>query len=232
MARLPTTLLVLACLTLAACGGGSDPEATEGSAATTGGPAEAEPPDQRSANPGAENDDGRSSDEVGVGSEEGSEGEPSTEDDGTGDFATQLTRSEREVARTVREYVGALDRRDGERLCSILADPPGLEGIELPRSRGNCAESLAASIGFRDPRGLPVWESAAVASVTVEVDGDSARAIATVVTEFADRDQPSIEDDVVYLVRKNGRWTIAKPSSTLLRAVGIADVPPSVLTPP
>ena len=52
------------------------------------------------------------------------------------------------------------------------------------------------------------------------------------VTRFADRDEVSIEDDVVYLVRDAGSWSIAKPSSTLYRAVGIADVPPSVLTPP
>jgi hypothetical protein len=57
--------------------------------------------------------------------------------------------------------------------------------------------------------------------------------VATVVTRFADREEASIEDDVVYLVLDGGAgWLIAKPSSTLYRAVGIADVPPSVLTPP
>ena len=51
-------------------------------------------------------------------------------------------------------------------------------------------------------------------------------------THFADRDEVSVEDDVVYLSRTGDRWLIAKPSSTLYRAVGIADVPPSVLSPP
>ena len=56
--------------------------------------------------------------------------------------------------------------------------------------------------------------------------------VATVVTTFADRDERSVEDDVVYLVRAGGRWLVAKPSTTLYRAVGIADVPPSVISPP
>jgi hypothetical protein len=66
----------------------------------------------------------------------------------------------------------------------------------------------------------------------VEVQGDEAKVVATTVTEFSDRDEPSIEDDVVYLVRSGDDWLIAKPSSTLYRSVGVADVPPSVLAPP
>ena len=65
-----------------------------------------------------------------------------------------------------------------------------------------------------------------------ELDGEMATVVATVVTRFADRDEASVEDDVIYLARADGRWLVAKPSSTLYRAVGIADVPPSVLSPP
>jgi hypothetical protein len=66
----------------------------------------------------------------------------------------------------------------------------------------------------------------------VELEGSTAKLVVTVVTRFADRDELSIEDDVVYLERSGRRWLIAKPSSTLYRAVGVADVPPSVLAPP
>ena len=57
--------------------------------------------------------------------------------------------------------------------------------------------------------------------------------IATVITRFADRDEPSIEDDVVYLGRlaRRRRVWVSKPSATLYRAIG-AEVPPSALTPP
>ena len=66
----------------------------------------------------------------------------------------------------------------------------------------------------------------------VTVGAGEARVTATVVTEFADRDQPSIEDDVIYLVELGGEWLIAKPSSTLYRAVGKPEVPPEAIAPP
>jgi len=139
---------------------------------------------------------------------------------------------ERDAERTAREYVEALDARDGAAVCALLL-PGALDEVELPEPRGNCAASLEASIGYRDPRGLPVWESATVPTVRVtELDGGSAVVVATVITRFADRDEDSVEDDVIYLARGDGRWLVAKPSSTLYRAVGIADVPPSVLSPP
>lgn len=141
---------------------------------------------------------------------------------------------ERQAEATVREYVAALDARDGAGACALLA-PGALEGFELPEPRGGCAPSLEASIGYRDPRGLPVWAGARVAAVrSIEVAGDAAGAkvVATVITRFADRDEPSIEDDVLYLTRSGGPWLVAKPSATLYRAVGIAEVPPSVLSPP
>jgi hypothetical protein len=142
------------------------------------------------------------------------------------------TALDRDAERTVARFIAALDARDGERACSLLA-PGALETLALPKPRGDCAASLAASIGYRDPRGLPVWDSAELTQVRFERLGrTSATAVATVVTRFADREEVSIEDDVIYLVRTGGRWRIAKPSSTLYRAVGIADVPPSVLAPP
>jgi hypothetical protein len=144
----------------------------------------------------------------------------------------RLSPDERAVARAVRAYVEALDQRDGAAACSLLA-PGAIDAVELPKERGDCAASVQASIGYRDPRGLPVWKSARVVALpSLEVDGEQAKVVATTVTQFADRDEPSIEDDVVYLVRSGDEWLIAKPSSTLYRAVGVADVPPSVLAPP
>ena len=144
----------------------------------------------------------------------------------------RVTRLEREAERTVRAFVAALDDRDGERVCALLG-PGALAQIQLPERRAGCPASLEASIGYRDPRGLPVWDGVEIARVrSVEIDGDAAKVVATVVTRFADRDEPSIEDDVVYLTRDGAGWLLAKPSATLYRAVGIADIPPSVLAPP
>jgi hypothetical protein len=135
------------------------------------------------------------------------------------------------VLAAARRYVAALSSRDGARVCAILA-PGALAEVPLPRERGGCAASLDASIGYRDPRGLPVFEDAEVSSATVEARGARARVVATIVTRFADRSQPSFEDDIVYLERRNRGWLIAKASSVLYRAVGIADVPPSAIAPP
>jgi hypothetical protein len=159
------------------------------------------------------------------------EGKPSgPAESGAGD--PRVTKLEREAERTVRAFVAALDARDGERACGLLGSG-ALGQIELPKRRAGCAASLEASIGHRDPRGLPVWKGAEIARISsVEIDGEAAKVVATVVTQFADRDEPSIEDDVVYLTRDGAAWLLAKPSATLYRAVGIADIPPSVLAPP
>jgi hypothetical protein len=146
----------------------------------------------------------------------------------------RVNARERQAANTVRAYIEALDARDGEGVCSLLA-PAALAGFEFPRPRSTCAASIEASLGYRDPRGLPVWERSRPRAIRVAElggDGRSAKVVATVATSFADRPEESIEDDVVYLVGAQGRWLVAKPSSTLYRAVGIADVPPSVLSPP
>ncbi|MGI8461733.1 MAG: hypothetical protein ACR2OC_08885 [Solirubrobacterales bacterium] len=123
-------------------------------------------------------------------------GDPSENGNASGREETEpegstLSRSEREAVAAAREYVTALDRRDGAKACALLITG-AIESVELPRNRGGCASSLEQSIGYRDPRGLPVWESASVEAA----------------------------------------WLIAKPSTSLYRAVGIAEPPPDVISPP
>ncbi len=153
---------------------------------------------------------------------------------GPAETATEDPRQnalERDALRTVTDYIEALDARDGATVCALFA-PGALDEIELPEPEPDCAASIEASIGYRDPRGFPVWEGATVPNVRAStIDRGSATVVATVVSHFADRED-SVEDDVVYLIRGENRWLIAKPSATLYRAVGIADVPPSVLSPP
>lgn len=142
------------------------------------------------------------------------------------------TGAEREAASTLRAYVRALNRGDGKRLCAVF-EPGALDDFDFPRERGSCAASVAASLGYRDPRGLPVWERSEVTdAIAVEVSGGEARVVATVFTVYAGVREPSIEDDIVYMREVDGAWLIVKPSATLYRAVGIADVPPSVIAPP
>jgi hypothetical protein len=142
------------------------------------------------------------------------------------------TATEQVVQRAAVRYVEALGDADGNAVCSALVEN-ALDEIELPRTRRDCATSLTASIGYRDPRGIPVFAGAELVALQgIEITANDARVTATVVTDFADRDEPSIEDDVIYLTRIDGAWRIAKASPTLYRAIGAADVPPNALAPP
>jgi hypothetical protein len=144
----------------------------------------------------------------------------------------RLDPAQRRVARVVRAYVAALDSHDGARACRLFA-PGALSEVSFPRDRSRCASSLSASIGYRDPRGYPVYSASRIARVTrVAIDGPDARVTATTVTRFADQREPSVEDDVIYLRRADGRWLIAKPSVALYRAIGVGVIPPQALAPP
>lgn len=139
---------------------------------------------------------------------------------------------ERAAAATMRAYVAALDAGNGERACSLFA-PGALDRLDFPRERGTCAASVEASLGYRDPRGLPVWRSSEVTdAISAEVDGAEARVVATIFTRYAGVREPSIEDDIAYLRAAGPRWLIVKPTATIYRAVGIAEIPPSVIAPP
>jgi hypothetical protein len=146
--------------------------------------------------------------------------------------AARLRADQRAVERTVTRYIEALDARSGAKVCATL-EPGALDGFKLPRQRGNCAASLDASIGYRDPRGIPAFEGVHLSEVgAIRVGRNSARATTSIVTNFSDRTEPSIEDDIIYLRRaEGGEWLIAKPSSALYRAIG-AEPGPEVIVPP
>jgi hypothetical protein len=144
----------------------------------------------------------------------------------------RLDPAQRRVANVARSYVAALDAREGARACRLIA-PGALSKVSFPRERGSCAATVSASIGYRDPRGFPVFADARVARVAgVALNGSEARVTATTVTRFADNREPSVEDDLIYLQRAGAEWLIAKPSATLYRAIGVGSIPPRVLAPP
>ncbi len=118
------------------------------------------------------------------------------------------------ASRAVRDYVEAIDDRDGAagvRAARARGDP----GLQLPREGAGCAASLERL--DRLPRPARASRSSArpasTRSATSTVGAGEARVTATVVTRFADRDEPSIEDDLIYLVELDGEWRVAKPSA-------------------
>jgi hypothetical protein len=144
----------------------------------------------------------------------------------------RLDPAQRQIGSVIRAYVAALNAHDGKRACALFV-PRALATVRFPRDRGSCATSLSASVGYRDPRGFPVYVRSRVARIPdVAISGTTARVTATVVTRFAGGREPSVEDDVIYLAKSGRRWLIAKPSATLYRALGVGNIPPQAIAPP
>lgn len=139
------------------------------------------------------------------------------------------------ATKAARSYVEAIDARRGRKLCGAFepgSDEPQ-ERLDLPETRQSCSASFEASFGYEGNDGQPAWaRSEMTEDVSAQTDGDSARVVATVFTEYADVREPTVEDDIIYLSRATGRWLVIKPSATLYRAVGIADIPLAAIRPP
>jgi hypothetical protein len=152
---------------------------------------------------------------------------------GQGGVRPPTATDRQRIERTVKSYIAALDADDGAALCRLFA-PGAFEGVKLPVHRGTCAATLTASIGHHGNSGSPRWLGTRLvdADTVVLVRGGDGRFTGTVVHRFAAGREPSIEDDVVYLRRADGRWLIVKPSASFYRAIGARDVPVTALTPP
>jgi hypothetical protein len=205
--------IALLMLVMVGCGGGSDqPEtaaSTTGSAVATGpgkGAVTAElPPDTVAPPDPAE----------GAGEGPGAE-EASPESEAQGPAASgELPASDRAaVATTVSAYITALNQHNRGRVCSLFA--------------GGCPSVAAPPRG-----GGPRWRRTSVFEVKAERLGDDrARVTATVTHHFSDRKYVSVEDDVIYLERRDGRWLLAKPSGTFYRAAGYPEPPLRAFSPP
>jgi hypothetical protein len=213
-ARLFAIVLASGALAQAGCGGGSAGPRSAGESTAT-----------RDGNPTATSP---------ARSQAGETAAPAGSRTGGDPYSEAARSSEAALIASVRAYVGAIDARDGRAVCKLLA-PGALRGFRLPRGGPGCAGAVSASLGYSIPGG-PAWRRTEIRRIdSVELDpqrpGD-ARVRATVVHRFAHHREPSIEDDLIYPRRSGGRWLIAKPSSTLYRAVGAENVPLRAITPP
>jgi len=146
-----------------------------------------------------------------------------------GDKASGRARSPQE---TVRAYVEALNRRDGERFCSVIA--PYLRGrVEvaaketLEDSDGGkdpCARFVTAYIGHIDEAG-PRWLRADIVELApVRAGGGLVQVSMTLRHHYLDesilpkRRYTEVEADRVFLSRFEGRWRVAKMSRVARRA--------------
>jgi hypothetical protein len=227
--RAGTVVLAIAALALPGCGGSghSDSAATVTSATTTaspGGKVTGTLP------PGAV-----APTDTGERAAEGpaaAEASPEAPAAGPGASGELPSADRSAVVAVVDDYVAALDRHDARRVCALL-QPGAVDLGQLPVRRSSCRASLALSIGARPRGGGPAWRRTSVIEVKPERLGDDrARVTATVTHHFSDRKYVSVEDDVIYLERSDGRWLLAQPSATLYRAVGYSQPPLRAFSPP
>jgi hypothetical protein len=135
-----------------------------------------------------------------------------------------------EAEATAERYIEAIDDRDPATVCALLA-PGALSGVR--GTSGRCEPALTAAIGRPATGGAPVWKSTRVVHPSkVVADQDNARVTMEVFHRFADRPNPSIEDDLIYLERSGDHWLVTKASATLYRAVGYPEPPLEAFTPP
>lgn len=214
-----------ACGAYARCESASELETTEANRAAA--PSDEPPARQqglkaRPANPRAAKDERKA-----VGPKQG---EQATDEGPSGPAPT--TDPETQASNAVTGFLRDLDRHNGGAVCRAFA-PGALDAIRFPQPGADCVRSVERSLGYRDPRGLPVWESSEpTGDISAQIVGDQARVTATVVTDYEDQRDPSVEDDVLYLRRSGNRWLLLKPSATFYRAIGIGDVPLEAFKPP
>jgi hypothetical protein len=220
--------LLCAALSVAACGGDDDDEpATTPTTTAAEAPTETNPPEEPNGGSEPADDEPPEGEPPEEEPEESDDGQPAPEPSGP----SAEVRQQRAVMRVVRAYVEGLVDHDGARVCSLFA-PGALDSLELPVERGDCASSLSASIGYRDPRGIPWRDTRIQEFVEVSVTPPEARATVSVFTRFAGDREPSIEDDLIYLERSGEEWLIVKPSTTIYRAIGTAEIPLDAIRPP
>ncbi len=224
-------VLALVPLTLAGCGGGSESsEATHVTTTITGSVGVGHGEITGKLPPGAVGPvDTHEEEDDGPGATEAS---PEAQAEGP-ESSGELSGEDRSAAvAAVSDYITALDRHDAAGVCALLV-PGTLDLGKLPARRGGCRSSLRASIGTRPRGGAPAWrKTTLVAAKPGDLGDGRARVSATVTHHFSDRKYVSVEDDVIYLRRADGRWLLAKPSGTLYRAVGYPEPPLDALTPP
>jgi hypothetical protein len=229
--RTGAILAMLVAFALAGCGGGSGNEDTR--AGTTSGTTTTATPGVVTGKlpPGAVGPvDTHEEEEEGPAATEASPGEPAQGPKSQG----ELPSPDRDaVTSVVSQYISALDRHDGGRVCSLVV-PGALRLYDvLPKRRGGCGPSLQASIGTRPRLGGPAWRKTSLVEVKTEDIGDGrARVVATVTHHFSDRRYVSVEDDDIYLEQVGDKWLLAKPSGTLYRAVGYESPPLEAFRPP
>jgi hypothetical protein len=132
---------------------------------------------------------------------------------------------------TVRKYVEAINAHDGKTVCALLLASAAYQ-FRIP-NWGECPKFVSAYIGYAEDDPTASFHRAQ----TVRLEPGQARdelvsMKARVEVERDEGRQREALDDVIWLVERDGRWRIAKPSALLYAAFGAYQVPEDLLLAP
>jgi hypothetical protein len=136
-----------------------------------------------------------------------------------------------------RDYVAAINARDGERVCALMTADAAAE-LSIPDKNVPCNRTVAGFIGYVEDAGMPEFLEYRLGGVrpgatqgeysSIRLRLEARRRATSAEQAF----ETCSFEDTVWLTRDGGELRIAKPSLTLYVAFGATNVPDGVLAPP
>jgi hypothetical protein len=141
-------------------------------------------------------------------------------------------------AATARSYVGAYDARDGRAICALFVPELRQWLTRAYGHRAGCARLLRAFIGYGEESDTPTFEHLRIGRVAAAASGSTA--VVRVVERYRFHNPSTIGPrterlgftDTIYLVRRGGRWLVAKPGGVWFLTQSAYQIPPTVRDPP
>jgi hypothetical protein len=132
---------------------------------------------------------------------------------------------------TIRAYVDGINAHNGKAVCALLLDSAAYE-LRIP-DWGECPKFVSAYVGYAEDNPEDRFHRAQVVAIERrEMAGELlGMEVSLAVERDEGRDRESL-DDVIWLVQRDGRWRVTKPSGLLYAAFGAYQVPPDLLEAP
>jgi hypothetical protein len=132
---------------------------------------------------------------------------------------------------TVRVYVDGINARNGKAVCELLLDSAAYE-LRIP-DWGECPKFVSAFVGYVETNPEHGFHQAKIVAIKRgETEGELlGMKVRLSVERDEGRDRDPL-DDVIWLVQRDDRWRVAKPSGLLQAAFGSYQVPADILEAP
>jgi hypothetical protein len=134
---------------------------------------------------------------------------------------------------TVRAYVEGINAHNGKAVCALLLDSAAYE-LRIPDSDwGECPKFVSAYIGYVETNPDDKFQRAQIVAIERgEAEGELLGMKVSLTVERGEGRDPDSLEDVIWLVQRDGRWRVAKPSGLLYAAFGSYQLPANLLDAP